>query len=519
MSPAENFKGKDKVQAFLDSLDQPDEVIDLTDAALEDEPTKSPHAGSLPSQRVSEFRKLAGHQDIVEAELAKGNTSRRASLEAIKAADAAQAAADFKPAQPPELKEPAVTDAITAAETFKPTTPSELVLIDGEWETPTPNTEPPTEAETVSTNAADIEPPQDPYYTPNTPAPIPPDETHRLIAGLRGADPDVHEWLNQPEPEYDWLIPGLLERGDRLILTGSEGGGKSTLLRLIAVTAAAGLHPFNLTDMNPLRVLFVDLENSDRHSRRQFRPLVTQAQLLDHPVGARNLIPLIKPDGLDLLSRPDREWLTDRIAVNEPDLLIIGPSYKLADGDPNAEETAKAVATTLDRIRVTYQLAVILEAHSPHDANVGRPYGASLWKRWPEFGIEIRPNGALRNWRTPRDERDFPTLLQRGGTWPWVKGSFDLTDPTGSNMVKALIDLQPARWSDWRKHCIDVLGISDGTFKSRSKQQVNTGLVAKEGNGNAARYSATDKGKTSVQQQPETDEGQTGSTELFDPQS
>jgi hypothetical protein len=45
------------------------------------------------------------------------------------------------------------------------------------------------------------------------------------------------------DPE-DWVIPGLLAREDRLILTGAEGLGKMMLLRQIAVCAAAGLDPF-----------------------------------------------------------------------------------------------------------------------------------------------------------------------------------------------------------------------------------------------------------------------------------
>src|SRR5690606_18474248 len=36
---------------------------------------------------------------------------------------------------------------------------------------------------------------------------------------------EAHEFLAEPDPEYDWLIPGLLERGDRVILTGQEGRG------------------------------------------------------------------------------------------------------------------------------------------------------------------------------------------------------------------------------------------------------------------------------------------------------
>jgi ATPase subunit of ABC transporter with duplicated ATPase domains len=62
---------------------------------------------------------------------------------------------------------------------------------------------------------------------------------------------DLDAFLAEPDPEYDWLIPGLLERGDRVIVTGQEGKGKSTLLRQIGVQVAAGIHPFTLDDIVP----------------------------------------------------------------------------------------------------------------------------------------------------------------------------------------------------------------------------------------------------------------------------
>jgi hypothetical protein len=228
-------------------------------------------------------------------------------------------------------------------------------------------------------------------------------------------------FLNTGELPYDWLVPGLLERGDRAIFTGPEGGGKSTLLRQISVQAAAGIHPFTLQPITPLRVLLLDLENGGRHVRRQLRPLRIAAG------AAYNTIPglyvHVRPQGLDLLAG-DGGWLLDLTTTVNPDLFIVGPTYKLAGGDPIEEGPARAVAGWLDRIRHDTGCAVIIEAHSPYAANRGtrplRPYGASLWSRWPEFGLHLGKDGQLQHWRGPRDERAWPALLQRGGPWPWT---------------------------------------------------------------------------------------------------
>lgn len=227
----------------------------------------------------------------------------------------------------------------------------------------------------------------------------------------------LDEFLALPEPEYDWIIPGLFERMDRLILTGEEGHGKSTLLRQIAVTSSAGLHPFSLERIEPVCTLMVDLENSFRQVRREM------AELRPFIDSGSGLSIEIRPGGIDLTNKDDEKWLEAKIAVAQPALLVIGPLYKLHDGEPNEERPAKRVATILDRLRAEYGPAIIMEAHTPHAAQGSvrpkRPYGASLWKRWPEFGLHIDKYGKLTHWRPGRDERDWPAGLERGGTWPW----------------------------------------------------------------------------------------------------
>jgi replicative DNA helicase len=232
----------------------------------------------------------------------------------------------------------------------------------------------------------------------------------------------IDEFLagDDAEDDYDWVIPGLLERHDRLMLTGPEGGGKSTLCRQVGIQAATGVQPFTADRTAPARVLFIDLENSERQSRRKLRPLRIQAgQALDPD---RFHIE-VRPSGIDLLDRDDVAWLLSRVASVRPDVLITGPIYRMATGDPTEEKTAKPVSVALDRVRDT-GCAVVLETHTPHAVNGQRrrplrPYGASLWMRWPEFGIHLAEDGAIDHWRGPRDEREWPAGLTRGGAWPW----------------------------------------------------------------------------------------------------
>ncbi|MFK8850450.1 AAA family ATPase [Streptomyces sp. Ac-502] len=260
--------------------------------------------------------------------------------------------------------------------------------------------------------------------------------------GTAAEDLPVEDILDfvQHEDTYDWIVPGLLERRDRLILTASEGGGKSTLLRQISVTLAAGIHPFRVWEpIAPVRVLTLDCENSAPVSRRKFRPLLAAAERIEQPVRRGRFHIECKPEGLDLTRPQDRAWMMRRVEKLKPDVLIVGPVYRLHAGDPNSEELARKVSVVIDEARATTGCAVLLEAHAPHHNGFGqhrnlRPLGSSLWMRWPEFGFGLRPvedeksaantEGARGRrvvpWRGMRDERDWPAFIKQGDKWPWV---------------------------------------------------------------------------------------------------
>jgi 5S rRNA maturation endonuclease (ribonuclease M5) len=244
--------------------------------------------------------------------------------------------------------------------------------------------------------------------------------------------PDVHDFLGV-EDTWDWLVEGLFERGDRLLLTGFEGWGKSTLIQQLFVTLAAGIHPFRPTvKIPPLRVLLIDCENSERQIRRKLRPMVETAARFGSPIERRTCFVLPRVSGLDLGRESDREWLSERVMAHKPDVLFIGPLYKLHEQNLNDESASRAIASALDNIRAEAGCALVIEAHSGHgeserDRSV-RPLGSSLWRRWPEFGYGLAfmkdtHKGTpmqFKPWRGPREERDWPTTLHRSQPWPWA---------------------------------------------------------------------------------------------------
>ncbi|MGH9095734.1 MAG: DnaB-like helicase N-terminal domain-containing protein [Acidimicrobiales bacterium] len=234
-------------------------------------------------------------------------------------------------------------------------------------------------------------------------------------------------------------------REDGMYLVGREmiATHNSTLLRQLALQLAAGIHPFRPETFRPVTVLVIDVENSRMQVHRKMSammPLVRPGAAVQQQMGQaepvrfdpRRLRIKVRPQGINLLARADRRWFTERVAGAEPDVVITGPIYKLHRGKPVDEEPAAEVAGYLDELRATYRCALILEAHTPHGNDGGRhrtlrPYGASLWMRWPEFGYGIRPTEDQPGvfdwvaWRGPRDDgRTWPAKLRHGNRWPWI---------------------------------------------------------------------------------------------------
>jgi hypothetical protein len=252
--------------------------------------------------------------------------------------------------------------------------------------------------------------------------------------------PDLYEFIGVTDPPLDWVIYGLLERGDRLIWTSREGMGKSMMSRQLGVCAAAGVHPFTGAAIPRMKVLYMDCENPLRKSRRQFRKLAYIAQAKGRPVPDGGLRLIHRPEGINLTDKDEAQWLVERVTAHQPDLIVIGPLYKLHAVDANEEMAARAIVTALDKARLKADCALVIEAHSPHGDSL-RPIGSSLFMRWPEFGYGMRPtqdgfgqpNRRLADvvaWRGPRDERDWPRQLTWGGDgdWPWVQ-SPTMDDP------------------------------------------------------------------------------------------
>jgi hypothetical protein len=242
-----------------------------------------------------------------------------------------------------------------------------------------------------------------------------------------------NDFLNESDKDnYEWVIPGLIERIERVIVVAAEGVGKTMLARQVGILCSAGIHPFSFQEIPRIRTLSVDLENPERIIRRTSRSIALQA-MHHSKLSSLDAFILTKPSGMDLLHARDRAILEEALDKVKPHMLIIGPLYKafVDPGGRTSEAVAVEVAKYLDTIRTIYNCALWIEHHAPLGSSSTtrdlRPFGSAVWSRWPEFGISLQPDPTIvgeyvydiKHFRGARDERQWPLKIKRGKRFPF----------------------------------------------------------------------------------------------------
>lgn len=259
------------------------------------------------------------------------------------------------------------------------------------------------------------------------------DEVQRRRASVGAAvlTPKYLEDILTLTDTQDWLIPDLLERRDRLVLTGGEGAGKSYFSRQLAIAASAGLHPFHNQRIDPIRVLAIDAENSEVQWARNARYVANMARTYGTVDPGKQVL-VSAGTRLDLTRQADLDQVHRLMDSHKPDLVYIGPLYKLLAKAINSDDDAAPLIVALDGLRER-GVALLMEAHAGHGKSLGgerdlRPRGSSALLGWPEFGLGLRPIEddpgmvSVVRWRGDRDERNWPKHLRRGqqGEMPWM---------------------------------------------------------------------------------------------------
>jgi RecA-family ATPase len=242
------------------------------------------------------------------------------------------------------------------------------------------------------------------------------------------------ELMAVEDAHQPWVIKGTLRGREIMCLTGQEGCGKSMLFSQIVLGAACGVNTFASEPLHfePRKVMVVDAENTALQIRDNYEKIWPAMQKQIEP----GFVPdLAKYDEgyLDLAKPIQRTRLIRHLVNSKADLIYLGTVYKLTS-ESDYEAQFHAIRAVVDEVREETGAAFLIENHSPHERNpsgdrVVRPYGSSMWLRWPNFGVGIREQSStdgsrlvsLTRWRGDRTrERIWPSGFRESKGLPWM---------------------------------------------------------------------------------------------------
>lgn len=265
----------------------------------------------------------------------------------------------------------------------------------------------------------------------------------KFISGMGSAhktEPEaltVDELMMQAEDLAPVVIPGMMNQDYRTIVVAEEGAGKSLLLRTIAMSASQGIHPFSHRAIKPIRALVIDLENPAQAILQTAVPFMNFIRGRSEDYDSERFKIFRRPGGMEIRRLSDRAEIQREIASHKPDLVCIGPIYKMyrRGSSESYEDSADEAMAVLDDLRTKYGFALIMEHHAAKGKGGEKrdlsPMGSQRWMAWPEIGISLykdKDDPTMMHVKRYRGDRltgvDWPDRIVRDRNW-LIDGAWD----------------------------------------------------------------------------------------------
>lgn len=164
------------------------------------------------------------------------------------------------------------------------------------------------------------------------------------------------EWYGQPIDEPDPLLPGLFERGDKVLLSGASKSRKSFFILQLSIAQASGKPFLRWQAGPPRRVLLVQLEVKECHYHKRLKRLMESTGTGPEEIADR--LSIVNGRG----KVKNISQLTDTVEAMKPELVIIDPLYKLMN-DENDTEQVSEFLHALDRLAEKSGAAILYVHH------------------------------------------------------------------------------------------------------------------------------------------------------------
>lgn len=167
--------------------------------------------------------------------------------------------------------------------------------------------------------------------------------------------------MEDPLPLLDWLVEGWITQGERVILYGEFGAGKSYISHALALALASGTPWMGAYRVKKSRVLFLDEEMSEQETRRRLKRLGLGIPLLP---GVQYPLTIASHsfDGAGL-DTARAMMLRSHLKDQDADVVFIDSMRGVMLGDENKAQDVSAFWRTLEPVWDRGRRSIIVLHH------------------------------------------------------------------------------------------------------------------------------------------------------------
>lgn len=239
---------------------------------------------------------------------------------------------------------------------------------------------------------------------------------------------DAADWLETVPPEPDQVLAELLDAGDKMAVVGSSKMRKSFFFQQMGMSIAVGRNFLDIRVPKRRRVLYVQFEIRKPHSHRRTRRLAQAMGISASDLRGQFLT--IPARGKGLKGAEGLERIKRKSADFQPEVIMLDPLYKLAEGVENAAEDFKVILNAFDELAEQTGASIIYVHHdskgAPGDKDIrDRGAGSNVLGRDYDVVIALTPHASEPNAVVVESlVRNYPPQESFTIAWDCTKGGY-----------------------------------------------------------------------------------------------
>lgn len=200
-----------------------------------------------------------------------------------------------------------------------------------------------------------------------------PDAVVAALIAARESEPELEETrfniieagtlISTDPPPADPVIEAMADLGDKLLIVGPTKTWKTFFILTLCVSLGSGRRFLNWEIPKARRVCLINFEITPRHMHKRIRGIARAMGIRAEDLEGR--FHILNARGLGITGPAGLEALTPSLMDLKPEVVLIDPLYKFAEGDENHAEDAKVAMAAFDKLALRAGAMIGFVHHDP----------------------------------------------------------------------------------------------------------------------------------------------------------